>query len=101
MNDPQRIPDENVETPTTSTGSPVDSNNPLVIEADSVDTTIVIEFGGTPTYPEETVVVDRIAPVTATTDNVDSVQVYYRDPETGDWVPVDIDEDGVADVRFV
>lgn len=99
MDDPQKIPDENVETPEDSTGSPVDSDNPLVIDSESEDTTTIIEFGNTPSYPEDTVVVDRLEPVDGVTDNVESVEVYYKDPETGDWIPIDNDGDEQPDVR--
>lgn len=97
MNDPDKVPEDKISTPDGSTGNPVDSDNPLEIPGGSTDTDIELEFGSD-RYPDETPVVDKIVPTN--TDNVATVQYWYKPEGSDEWKPVvDTDEDDQPDVR--
>ena len=99
MENPQIIPEENIETPDGSTGSlrPGDDEGPLVIPAPGTEPEpeVVIQLTSDD-YPEPPTLGD-ITP--GDTDNVETFTVFYKPPGSTEYVPIDEDEDGNADVR--
>ena len=96
MDNPDKIPEDKIKKPEKSTGSPVDENDPLVTEP-GVQPIVELRFGDGEQISESPIV-EYIEP--KVTENIDFIQVWYKDPVTGDLVPVgDKDGDGVPDVR--
>ena len=97
MDDGQRIPEDAIVKPPGSTGDVGDPNDPLVIPGGTTDPTIELQLGGSDRYPDSPEVVDRV--VVTSSDNVQTYQVFYKPPGSSSYVPLDLDGDGVADVR--
>jgi len=86
MNDPQKIPTDEMELPVGSSGSPVDSSTPLLYNpSGETSVTLVVKLGGTPTYPEDTVEMDRIEFLSDEIQNVASIQVSYKRDQSSPW----------------
>ena len=88
MDDPQRIPEDDLEIPGGLTGSPVDSATPLVIPANEGAQTIIIDVGGSDNYPNESPVVERLDVDEGVTTNVAQFTVEYQSDESDDWSPL-------------
>ncbi len=100
MQDPQIIPDENIQAPTDSTGSlrEGDGDGPLTIPAGGISSPppeIIIEVTSDG-YPEAPELGDLTLP---TTTNVDKFTVYIQPTEGAPFEPLDVDNDGLPDVR--
>lgn len=93
MDDPQKIPDDSIEKPEGSTGSPVDPDSPLVTPGDNEEVEVVIDLGGTDKYPEDAPFTEKIDPIDDELVNIDTVQVYYREDPSSPWEEI---TDGVS-----
>lgn len=99
MDNPQIIPDENIQTPADSTGSlrPGDEAGPLTIPAPGPGgpaPEVIIDLTSDD-YPEAPELGDLTAPETT---NVEKFTVFIKPTEGTSYVPLDVDEDGEPDV---
>lgn len=99
MEDPQVIPDENIQAPTGSTGSlrPDNGDGPLTIPAPGPAgpaPELIVDLTSDD-YPEAPELGDFTLP---TADNVDTFVVYIKPSGGTAFVPLDIDGDGTPDV---
>ena len=95
MEDPQIIPDDNITTPPGSTGSvrPGD-DNPLTIPPEEPNKEVTVDLTSDD-YPEA----PELGDFTPTnTDNVATFQIFIKPEGSTEFVPLDLDEDGVPDV---
>lgn len=93
MDDSQKIPLEDMDRPPQATGSPVDPNNPMETPGGETEITVIIDVGGSPKYPDDTPLIERIEPEDGVLENIDSIVVYYQEDESGPWIlltPVDV-----------
>lgn len=96
MDNPQIIPEENIQVPEGSTGSVRPSeNDPLTISADEPNKEIVVDLTSDG-YPEA----PSLGELIPETENVDTFEVYYVPEGSTTPVPLDLDGDGQPDVRF-
>ena len=88
MDDPQKIPEGDMELPTGSSGSPVSSTTPLTIPVGESPATIVLDLGGTPNYPNEAPIVQTLDFNEADIENVASIEIFYKSDESDSWTPL-------------
>ncbi len=89
MDDSQKIPEDDMDLPNNIvSGSPVDSSDPMVSPAGETEITAIIDVGGSSKYPDDTPVIERIAPADSVLENIASVEVYYQEDESGPWILV-------------
>jgi len=94
MDDPQKIPPEDIERPTSTVGSPVDRDDPLVGPKGEEEVVVILDLGGSEKYPDDTPFVEKVEPIDDSLENIESVEVFYQEDESGPWIPV---TDGVRD----
>ena len=101
MQDPQIIPDENIQTPSGSTGSlrEGDDSGPLTITAPGIGSPapeVIVDLTSDD-YPEAPELGDLTLP---TSTNVEKFTVYIQPTEGAQFEPLDIDEDNLPDVSL-
>ncbi len=102
MEDPQIIPDDNIDTPTGSTGSlrPDDEEGPLVIPPPGPggeNPQITIDLTSDK-YPEA----PNIGDLTPDdTENIDTITIFYKPPGSTTFVPLDTDGNGIPNVSII
>lgn len=96
MDNPQIIPDENIETPPSSSGSVrPGTDTPLTIPATEEDKEVILKLLSDG-YPEA----PQLGQLTPNMLNVESYEVEIKPEGSTTWEPLDLDGDGVPDVRI-
>jgi len=90
MDDPDKIPETDMVLPTNNGGSPVsqDPDGALVIAAGEDPATIILDVGGSDTYPDDAPIVDRLEFVVGSIENVGTINISYQPDGSDGWTTV-------------